>query len=336
MTDTDIEYGNQIGHKLKDASAPFGPPAGLYPRVTERERQRNRRQASVRAGALGLAAVTIVGGVAWARQTRTNETPAANQPVEAQPTLTTSANADRIDAYPIINWPGDPIPNVSAGYGTHDDDQGWEGSIGSIQPNTAPTSIVAVHTFPVGWDTSFPDTKPGRIAGIDETNFTNGNTTLAWKVDDIPVVVTGDDIDLMYQLVDLVQPIDTTQQRGGYQFSGPLPNGLTELETPYHRIAMRTPSLSTDDGTFSVAVEQGALLNTLAGGGNTKLDPVTINGLNGYKSTTGHPTIAIALSTDETLYISAQNLTMKQLTDIAEHITITDEASWRAHYGLTD
>jgi len=28
MTDTDIEYGNQIGHELKDASAPFSPPPG--------------------------------------------------------------------------------------------------------------------------------------------------------------------------------------------------------------------------------------------------------------------------------------------------------------------
>ncbi|MEO6125976.1 MAG: hypothetical protein ABIR32_19925 [Ilumatobacteraceae bacterium] len=61
-----------------------------------------------------------------------------------------------------------------------------------------------------------------------------------------------------------------------------------------------------------------------------------LNGLTGYESTTGYPTIALALSTDETLYISAQNLTMEQLSTIAEHITITDEATWRAHYGVTD
>ena len=99
---------------------------------------------------------------------------------------------------------------------------------------------------------------------------------------------------------------------------------------------MRTPSLATDDGTFGVIVEQGPLLNTLAGGGYTRLDPVSINGLAGYKSITGYPAIAVALSTDETLYISAQNLTMEQLTAIAEHITITNEATWRAHYRLTD
>jgi hypothetical protein len=336
MTNTDIEYGNQIGTALKDAIAPFGPPAGLYPRVTERERQRNRRRASVRAGALCLAAVATVGGVAWIGQVRTNETPTANQPVQTPLPLTASATVDRIDAYPIINWPGNPTADVSAVSEFHDDDQGWAGTIGSIQPNAAPTSIVAVHTFPLGWNTSLPDTKPGRIAGVDETAVSNGNTTLAWKVGDVPVVVTGDDIDLMYQLVDLIQPIEATPQRGGYEFSGPLPNGLSELETPYHRIAMHAPSLSANDRTFSVAVEQGALLNTLAGGGHTKLDAVTINGLNGYKSTTGNPTIALALSTDETLYIDGHNLTMEQLTDIAKHIAITDETTWRAHYGLTD
>ncbi len=343
MTDTEIEYGNRIGHELKDASAPFGPPAGLYPRVAERERQRNRRRASVRAGALGFAAVTTVGGLAWAQQARTNETPAASLPVQVPPTLNPSANVDRIDAYPIINWPGDPVPNVGAGYGTHDDDQGWGGTIGLIRPDAAPSSIVAIHAFPVGWDTSFPDTgtqfwdgQPGRITGVYETKFGDGNATLAWKVGEVPMLVTGDDIDLMYQLVGLVQPIETTPERGGYQFDGVLPNGLTELEAPNHRIAMSTPSLSTDDGTFVVAVEQGAILNTLAGGGTTKLNRVTINGLNGYMSTTGYPTIAIALSADETLYIYAQNLTMEQLTDIAENITITDEATWRGHYGLTD
>ena len=114
MTNTDIEYGNQIGHELKSASARFVPPAGLYPRIIERERQRNRRRAGARAGALGLAAVTTVAGVAWVQQARINDTAAANQPVPAPLTLTASANIDRIDAYPIIDWPGEPITAQAA------------------------------------------------------------------------------------------------------------------------------------------------------------------------------------------------------------------------------
>jgi len=251
--------------------------------------------------------------------------------------LTASANADRIDAYPIINWPGDPIPNVNASYSFHDDDQGWVGTIGVIHPDAAPSSIISINAGYTGMNTSsFPFSNPGRVPGVYETTVTNGNTTLAWKVGDIPVVVSGDNIDLMYQLVDLVQPTETTSPRAGYQFRGPLPDGLTELETPYHRIAMRTPSLLTNDGSFGVAVEQGPLLNTLAGGGYTKLDTVTVNGLYGFKSATGYPTIGLALSTDETLYIYSQSLTMEQLTNLAENVTITDEASWRTSYELTD
>ena len=336
MTDTDIEYGDRIGSGLKDASASFSPPGGMFPRVAERDRQHDRRRASVRVGALGIAAVVTLGGIAWVRLVRTDESTAANQPVQVPPTLTGSANADRIDAYPIINWRGDPLPNVRAGYGTHDDDQGWEGTIGVLHPDRAPTSVVAVHVFPAGWDTSFPDSRPGRVAGVEETAVTNGNTTLTWKVGDIPVAATGNDVDLMYQLVDLVEPVAATVQRGGYQFNGPLPNGSSELEAPYHRIAMRSPLVANDDGTFSVAVEQGPVLNVLAGGGSTTLDRVTINGLNGYKSTTGDPTIALAITSDETLYLSARTLTMEQLTAIAQGVTITDGASWRAHYELAD
>lgn len=330
MTNTELDYGNRIGDELRDTSSLFGPPPGLFPRVAELERRRNRHRASIRAGALGLAAVATVTGLAWARQVRTHEAPAASQPGSAS--LGPSATVDRIDAYPVIEWPGDPIPGVGAGYSFHDDDQGWGGAIGVIHPGGAPTSIIAIHTFPIGWDTSFPDSKPGRVAGVEATTVTNGNTTLSWKVGDIPVVVTGGDIELIYQLVDVVRPIESTPQRGGYDFNGPLPAGLVELEVPNHRIPMRTPTLSTNDGTFGVAVEQGPLLSTLAGGGYTKLEPISINSLNGYRSTVGAPTIGLALSTDETLYIYGQNLTLEQLTDLAQHVTITDEVAWRARY----
>jgi hypothetical protein len=80
MTDTDIEYGNRIGTALKDASASFSPPRGMFPRVAERERQIDRRRASVRVGALGIAAVVIVSGIAWLKLARTDDSTPAFQP----------------------------------------------------------------------------------------------------------------------------------------------------------------------------------------------------------------------------------------------------------------
>lgn len=225
------------------------------------------------------------------------------------------------------------MPGVGAGYATNDVDQGWGGTVGVPHPGGAPTSIVAIHAFPVGW-TTFPAAKPGRIPGVLEENVTNGNTTLTWNAGEIPMVVSGDNVDLMYELVALIQPIAPTAERGGYTFAGPLPSGLVELEAPYHRIPMSTPMLSTDDGTFGVSVQDGPLLNTIAGGGFTHLEQVTISGRLGYRSTTGDPTIGVALSTDETLYISSTTLTIEQLMAIAENITITDEASWTSNYSI--
>ena len=334
MTDTDLDFGSQLGHELRGSSAQFGPPAGLRARVAERERQRQRQRAGARAGALGLAAVTTVGGVAWMQQHRTTGSPVAAQPSRAA--LGPSPSADRIDAYPVIDWQGTPIAGVDAGYGFHDDDQGWQGAVGVPQPSGAPTSIVGIAVFPVGYDASFASSRPGRVAGVKETAVTDGNTTLSWTVAGHPVTVTGDDADMMYRLVDVVQPIEATPERGGYRLNGPLPAGLVELEAPYHRIAMRTPSLSTNDGTFGVAVHEGSLLTVLAGAGYTRLERIMINGRDGYRSTVGTPAIGLALSTDETLFVYGQDLTMAQLTDIARHVSITDEATWRALYAPAD
>ncbi len=65
MNPTDIDFGNRIGNELKGTSSLYSPPSGMYPRVAERERQLNRRRATHRAGAAGLAAVATIGGVAW-------------------------------------------------------------------------------------------------------------------------------------------------------------------------------------------------------------------------------------------------------------------------------
>lgn len=332
MNPTDIDFGNRIGNELKDTSSLHSPPASLYPRVAERERQRNRRRATHRAGAAGLAAVATIGGVAWVQSTRIATTP-ASKPDAPLVAPTPSANPNRIDAYPIINWPAEPVAGVGASYATNDVDQGWGGTVGVPHPGGAPTSIVAIHAFPAGW-TTFSEAKPGRIPGVLEENVTNGNTTLTWNAGDIPMVVTGDDVDLMYELIDLIQPIAPMAERGGYTFAGPLPGGLVELETPYHRVPMSTPMLDTSDGTFGVSVQDGPLLNTLAGGGFTHLTQLTISGRLGYGSTTGNPTIGIAISADETLYISSTTLTIEQLIAIAEDITITDEASWTSQYSV--
>ena len=80
MTDTEIEYGRRVGSELKRMSASFRPPGELLPRVVERERQHDRRRTSLRIGALGMAAVLTLGGLAWMRTARSEESTHAFQP----------------------------------------------------------------------------------------------------------------------------------------------------------------------------------------------------------------------------------------------------------------
>jgi hypothetical protein len=333
MNPTDTDFSDLLGRELKGASARHNPPSGLYPRVAARQRQLQQRRASSRAGAVGLAAVATVGGIAWAQSTRN---PAATaQPADgAAAALTPSAHPDRIDFYPII----DSVPGVGASYGWTDTDQGWSGTVGFAYSGEVPTSIMGISSFPNGWpEAQFPSTS-GRVPGVHEEAVANGMTRLVWKSGDIPMSVVGGDLDLMYQLVDIVQPTTTTATRGGYTFTRALPEGLVELEAPYHRLPLFEPMVDTNDSpaTFSAMVVGGPLLTWLAGAGMPYPEPITINGRPGYRSTTGDPTIALALSTDETLFIHSSTYTMDQLIAAATDITITDEATWKAHYGVTD
>jgi hypothetical protein len=331
MNDTDLDFGNEIGRGLKAASAMHSPPVGLYPRVSERRRRLERRRARYRAGAVGIAAMTTIGGVAWARSTR-RAAPTAG--LAGSAALAPSANPDRIDAFPIV----DSVPGVGASYGVSTTDQGWSGTVGIPAPDGAPSSIIGIQAFPLGFDTSALPTTPGRVAGVSEDSLTGGMTRLSWKVGEQAMSLFGDNADLMYQLVDIIKPIAPTPTRGGYTFTTTLPGGLVEIDAPYHLVPIANPMVDTNDTahTFAASVVHGPLLSTFLLEGQPHCRPITINGRPGYQSTAGTPTIVIGLSSDETLFVNSETFTMDQLVSVAKRITITDEATWRAHYHITD
>lgn len=280
-----------------------------------------------------VAAVSMVvvgaGGLVWAQRTRDTPTATSNRPTPGLSVLAPSPTPDRIDAYPVINWPAEPIPGVHASHGSHDDDQGWVGTIGRRSPDGAPTTIVGVHVSATGQH-PFPDAAQGRIPGVLEQPFGDGTTSLTTTVDGFAVVVNGDDIDILYDVLSAVEPIVRDGQLDGYNFSSALPTGFAELEPAQRRVPMVTPYLSTNDGAaLSVTIDQDPALSFLAG---REVDPITINGRSGYRSNSGTPTIVIAISTDETLYISSTIIDIEQLTDIAQNITFVDESTWNDLY----
>ena len=339
MNDTDIELGQQLGRQLRSTSSRFESPAGLVRRVTERERHHRRRRAAGRAAHAALAAVAVVGGLVWVGNVRGPDPSSADQPAATPTALDPSANPDAVDVHPVVDWPGEPIPGVYASYGEHDDDQGWGGAIGLPGVgDKGPSSIVGVRVFPPGYDDGLPggrvfsDAPPGRLPDTFELHY-DGGTTVVSTVDDHPVVVFGADVDLLYEIAELVEPVEVDGQLTGYRFTSPLPAGVAELEAPQSAAPARLPGLSTQDGTtFVASIQQGGPLYNLTSVGSDRIEAITVNGRSGYRTTAPTPTITIAVSAELTLFLTSTTLTIDQLTDIARNVRLVDESTWNDTY----
>lgn len=64
-----------------------------------------------------------------------------------------------------------------------------------------------------------------RRDGIREST-SDGISSLYWEVGDTRFVTTGADIEVLYDVVDRLQAIEPTADRGGYEFVGGLPAGM--------------------------------------------------------------------------------------------------------------
>jgi hypothetical protein len=328
MTHTDADLSDNLGRQLRAASSRFGPSTGLAQRVAQRQRQHQRRQTGFHAGLIGLAATVAIGGLVWVQHERETTTPRSNQPTTSSSALAPSPTPNRIDAYPVITWPAEPSPVIHATHIKLDEDLGWRGAIGIPRPGEAPTTIIAVEVFPAAYEPFLAGLK-GRIAGVFEETTWDGSTSLTTTANGFTVVVTGDDVDLLYEIVATVEPVVSDDQLDGYTFDSALPAGLVELEPPQHRMAMTFPAMSVGDGLFGVRIEQGAALSVLGG---RDVATITVNGRHGYRSISGPPTVAIAVSTDETLYLTSTIVDIEQLMEIAQRVTLVDESTWVALY----
>ncbi len=103
MNPSDIDFGNRIGNELKGTSSLHSPPAGLYPRVAERERQLNRHRTTHRAGTAGLVAIATIGGVAWMQSTRNATTP-TSQPDATHQRLPAPMTIEQVEVHIDADW----------------------------------------------------------------------------------------------------------------------------------------------------------------------------------------------------------------------------------------
>jgi hypothetical protein len=273
------------------------------------------------------------------------DSPSTSTTVEAPPStmdLEPSATPSVIDNFPILD-PSDfpasePEIVIVGGWSQRSGEYGWVGIVGSpaTSPDTAPTTLTQVQAMPISAVYN-PQSIPGRRDGVRESTFDN-LSSLSWEVGEIRFVITGPDIELLYELIDRIHAIEQTSDRGGYEFVGGLPDGIVELEPPRPLTAGWFPGILDADESARLSLymdDQSPLHAMVQGGGDVQ--PVTVNGHPGYISTRNGSVIglAFAIATDETVSISYSPYSEAELIAIAEQIEFTDEATWRDHYGIT-
>jgi len=325
----DDDFERSVRDRLHAAGALKAPSAHLEARTRQRERHHARQLSATRFGAVAVAGVVVVGGIVAIQRTHT----------EPSATLTASANADAGALFPILDLSGVPQPfrdKVGASYFQSVSDE-WAGVLGTTSSGEGEQNLVVITVFPIGTQVALDDEKPGRRTGVSEVAHLEGGHTLFWTVGDVPFSAFGSDLNTLYALIDVVEPIDGSGTRGGYQFTAPLPTGLEELVVPTHRKPHNGPSLSTDDGALDVAVYELSPLTLLVTGGNFSVETTRVNDMDVAVGRHGVWTaVAIAVSPSKTMLISSNTLDLQHLAQVAEHIKMVDESTWRQHYGLQD
>ncbi len=332
--ETDLRRVFALTAELAPDASPDWPPLTLVTQTGPRSKRSSTITVLTGAvAAAGLIGVFSIGSLRSADETGVIPS------VQPEPTLRPSLHPELIDAYPILRWNGPETIYGSFSY--HSDDQGWGGTVGIVDASGTPITAIKISVFPPGYST-FPDATPGRIDGVGETAVGGNFVTLTWAMDGRPLTMVGDNLDLMYELIGHIEPERVTPSTRGYALRGDLPGGLVELAVPQHRVAMRNPTIATDDGQsnrFDISVQDAPLIESLVGGELAGLESVTINGFHGYTSTHPgsygtHRVLALAISTDETLLVSSETMSFAELQAVAEQIELADEATFAATYAL--
>ena len=287
--------------------------------------------------------------VATTEPTSVVETPSTEAPVvdpttsvPTGPGLQPSATPGVIDAFPVLDPSDLPAADsdivIVGGWTQTVGDSGWMGLVGvaATGPDRAPTSLTRVQAMPVALPYT-PPSVPGRRDGIREGVPFDGRSSLFWEAGPIRFVLTGPDIELMYDLVDRVQAIEPNAGRGGYEFVGDLPPCIVELDPPRRQTAGWIPGIydSREAERLSLYVDDQSPLQTMIDtGGDVR--PVTVNGHPGYISSRNGSVVglAFAIASDETVQISISPYSESELLAIAERIQFVDEATWRDHYDV--
>jgi hypothetical protein len=214
----------------------------------------------------------------------------------------------------------------------------FAGVVGIDHPE-GPTNLITIYVSdPASPEQRPTPAEPGRIAGVSETLYNNGSAALFTIADGRHVTLfnTPGDLDTMYAVIELIEPVVEDGTLAGYRFAGDLPAALSELEPPFSQgwDTGAFPQLSIDTG-ISISVNPAPAL-TIAAARPGNLERATIGGRPGYVNADPDNgavvEIAVELDDGTTLHVTTAGTTRDELMTLVEAIDLVDEQTWLRTY----
>lgn len=206
---------------------------------------------------------------------------------------------------------------------------------GALRKQRADGTIDTVRITVTSPESALPhgDNPPGRKPGVSEWNYGSGSS-LYTLIDSYDVTVDGTDIDLLYEVLDSIEPTTDDGQLSGYRFPNGLPAGLVEVARPFGRTfnTGAFPTVSIHNGALTMRIDPAPIENVLGDWPDLTGTATTALGIAHFDPSNDTGIIAIELANGGTLQLTSQDLTTDQMLALVPSIDLVDEATWQAEY----
>lgn len=215
----------------------------------------------------------------------------------------------------------------------------WVGAVGPAGSMGSGDDIV-ITVADAAIDAMFrPPTIDGRVDGVSEYDYGDG-ALLYLDRDGVSISVQGRDKDLLYSMIDLVQPIIDDGVLSGYELVGDLPTGLAVTAAPYG-YGIETGSMPSVRivNTLTLTIDRAPVNHLLARQGtsfelvSTPLGDTWLSTreISEVPSGTLHSAL-VALSDGTTLAAQSEFLTRDEFLAAVGAVQLIDRAEWEAIY----
>jgi hypothetical protein len=187
-----------------------------------------------------------------------------------------------------------------------------------------------------------PPTVDGRIDGVSEYEW-GGGAELYLARDGVSISVQGSDKDLLYSVINLVQPIINEGMLSGYKLVGDLPAGLAVTAAPYG-VGIDTGSMPNVRivNTLSLGIDRAPVSNLVARQGNpfelvsTPIGDTWLSAQEISEAASGTLlTAVVALADGTTLVAGSEFLTRDEFLAAIGSVQLISRAEWEAIYKPT-